>query len=48
LVEKKPYIDKSFNVFSLGAANNVKALALELHYDAKQCVPTIDKLLVVF
>jgi L-gulono-1,4-lactone dehydrogenase len=48
LVESKPYIDKSFNVFSLGEANDVKALALELHCDAKQCVPTIDKLLAVF
>jgi hypothetical protein len=48
LVEHKPYIDKSFNVFSLGEANDIKALALELHCDAKQCVPTIDKLLAVF
>jgi len=48
LVETKPYIDKSFNVFSLGPANDIKAMALELHCDAKQCVPTIDKLLTVF
>ena len=48
LVESKPYIDKSFNVFSLGPANDVKAMALELHCDAKQCVPTIDNLLTVF
>jgi hypothetical protein len=48
LVEQKPYIDKSYNVFSLGEANDIKALALELHCDAKQCVPTIDKLLAVF
>jgi hypothetical protein len=48
LVETKPYIDKSFNIFTLGPANDIKALALELHCDAKQCVPTIDKLLEVF
>jgi L-gulono-1,4-lactone dehydrogenase len=48
LVESKPYIDKSFNVFSLGPANDIKAMALELHCDAKQCAPTIDKLLNVF
>jgi hypothetical protein len=48
LVETKPYIDKSYNVFSLGQANDLKAVALELHCDAKQCVPTIDKLLKVF
>jgi len=48
LVEKKPYIDKSYNVLSLGEANDLKALALELHCDATQCVPTIDKLLTVF
>lgn len=48
LVETKPYIDKSFNVFSLGPANDIKAMALELHCDAKECVPTIDKLLAVF
>jgi hypothetical protein len=40
--------DKSFNVFSLGAAKEIKAMALELHCDAKQCVPTIDELLDVF
>jgi hypothetical protein len=48
LVETKPYIDKSINVFSLGPANDIKAMALELHCDAKQCVPMIDKLLTVF
>lgn len=48
LVEKGPYIDKSFRVFNLGAANRLKAQALELHCDASQCVPVIDKLLTVF
>ncbi|KAK0715177.1 D-arabinono-1,4-lactone oxidase [Lasiosphaeris hirsuta] len=48
LVYKEPYIDKSYNVFSLGAANEIKGMALELHCDAEQCVPTIDKLLHVF
>jgi L-gulono-1,4-lactone dehydrogenase len=48
LVEEEPYIDKSYNVFSLGEANEIKAKALELHCDAKECVPTIDKLLKVF
>jgi hypothetical protein len=48
LVETKPYIDKSFKIFSLGPANDIKAMALELHCDAKQCVPMIDKLLTVF
>ncbi|KAK4454192.1 hypothetical protein QBC34DRAFT_155018 [Podospora aff. communis PSN243] len=48
LVYDEPYIDKSFNVFSLGSANEIKGMALELHCDAKQCVPTIDKLLGVF
>jgi L-gulono-1,4-lactone dehydrogenase len=48
LVYEGPYIDKSFNVFSLGAANEIKAMALELHCDATQCVPVIDKLLRVF
>ncbi len=48
LVEHQPYIDKSYNVFSLGPANDIKAMAIELHCDARQCVPTIDKLLTVF
>ncbi len=48
LVEPAPYTDKSFNVFSLGPANDIKAMALELHCDAAQCVPTIDRLLDVF
>ncbi|PKS08088.1 hypothetical protein jhhlp_005363 [Lomentospora prolificans] len=47
LVYEEPYIDKSFNIFSLGSANEIKAMALELHCDAKQTVPTIDKLLGV-
>jgi len=48
LVYDEPYIDKSYNVFSLGSANEIKGMALELHCDARQCVPTIDKLLGVF
>jgi L-gulono-1,4-lactone dehydrogenase len=48
LVYDEPYIDKSYNVFSLGSANEIKGMALELHCDATQCVPTIDKLLGVF
>lgn len=48
LVESDPYIDKSFRVFNLGAANGIKAQALELHCEARQCVPIIDKLLSVF
>lgn len=48
LKEKTPFIEKSFNVFTLGAANDLKAIALELHCDATQCVPVIDKLLKVF
>jgi len=48
LVYEGAYVDKSFNVFSLGAANEIKAMALELHCDAAQTVPVIDKLLDVF
>ena len=48
LVYDEPYIDKSFNVFSLGSANEIKGMALELHCEASQCVPAIDKLLGVF
>ncbi|EFX00925.1 FAD-dependent oxidoreductase [Grosmannia clavigera kw1407] len=48
LVESDPYIDKSFRVFNLGAANGIKAQALELHCNAAQCVPVIDNLLTVF
>ncbi|ERT03305.1 hypothetical protein HMPREF1624_01614 [Sporothrix schenckii ATCC 58251] len=48
LVESGPYVDKSFRVFNLGPANSIKAMAIELHCDAKQCVPVIDKLLDVF
>ena len=44
-----PYVDKSFNVFTLGAAaNEITALAMELHCDAARCVPTIDALLEAF
>ncbi|KAK5658355.1 hypothetical protein OQA88_2331 [Cercophora sp. LCS_1] len=48
LVYDGPYVDNSYNIFSLGAANEIKGMALELHCDATQCVPTIDKLLKVF
>lgn len=48
LVESGPYVDKSFRVFNLGPANSIKAMAIELHCDATQCVPIIDKLLDVF
>jgi len=48
LVYEDEYIDKSYNIFSLGPANEVKGMALELHCDATQCVPVIDKLLQVF
>lgn len=48
LVESGPYVDKSFSVFNLGPANSIKAMAIELHCDASQCVPIIDKLLDVF
>jgi L-gulono-1,4-lactone dehydrogenase len=48
LVYEGAYVDKSYNVFSLGAANEIKAMAIELHCDARECVPTIDKLLDVF
>ncbi|OAA58484.1 FAD-dependent oxidoreductase [Niveomyces insectorum RCEF 264] len=48
LVERGPYIDKSFRVFNLGPPNRIKAQAVELHCDARQCVPVIDKLLRVF
>ncbi|CAK7264727.1 hypothetical protein SEPCBS119000_001142 [Sporothrix epigloea] len=48
LVESGPYVDKSFRVFNLGPANSIKAMAIELHCDASQCVPIIDKLLDVF
>ncbi|CAK7205275.1 hypothetical protein SEUCBS139899_008042 [Sporothrix eucalyptigena] len=48
LVESGPYVDKSFRVFNLGPANSIKAMAIELHCDATQCVPIIDKLLEVF
>jgi len=48
LVEHAPYIDKSYNIFSLGPVNDLKAMAIELHCDATQCVPTIDKILDVF
>ncbi|KAK4109112.1 FAD-binding domain-containing protein [Canariomyces notabilis] len=42
------YVDKSFNVFTLGTANEIKAVAMELHCEASRCVPTIDALLEVF
>jgi len=48
LVYQGAYIDQSFRVFSLGAANEIKAMALELHCDARQTVPVIDRLLDVF
>ena len=48
LVERGPYTDKSFRVLNLGAANSIKGMAIELHCDASQCVPIIDKLLDVF
>jgi L-gulono-1,4-lactone dehydrogenase len=41
------YTDASFNVFSLGSANDIKAVALELHCDARRTVPTVDRLLEV-
>jgi len=47
LVYEEPYTDRSFNVFSLGSANEIKAMALELHCDARETVPTVDKLLAV-
>jgi hypothetical protein len=39
-----PYVDKSFNVFTLRAAKEIMALAAELHCDAARCVPTVDAL----
>lgn len=42
------YVDKSFNVFTLGPANDISALALELHCPAERCVPTVDALLELF
>ncbi|KXX75490.1 L-gulono-1,4-lactone dehydrogenase [Madurella mycetomatis] len=42
------YVDKSFNVFTLGTANDISAFALELHCPAERCVPTIDALLELF
>lgn len=47
LVYEDYYVDKSFNVFSLGSANDIKGMAIELHCDARETVPTIDKLLRV-
>lgn len=48
LVYEDEYVDKSWNIFSLGPANEVKGMALELHCDARECVPVIDKMLEVF
>ncbi len=48
LVESGPYVDKSFRVLNLGPANSIKAMAIEFHCEARQCVPVIDKLLDVF
>ncbi|KAK3385478.1 FAD-dependent oxidoreductase [Podospora didyma] len=46
LVEAKPpYVDNSYKVFQLGIDNRMKALALELHFDARDLVATIDALL---
>ncbi|GAB1319298.1 D-arabinono-1,4-lactone oxidase [Madurella fahalii] len=42
------YVDKSFNVFTLGPANDLAAFAVELHCAAHRCVPTLDALLDVF
>lgn len=43
-----PYVDVSHNVFTLGIENTMPALALELHFDAVNCVKTIDHVLDTF
>ncbi|KAK3685182.1 FAD-dependent oxidoreductase [Podospora appendiculata] len=40
-----PYVDNSPKVFTLGVENRMKALALELHFDARDTVATIDAIL---
>ncbi|MFL5352125.1 FAD-binding protein [Archangium sp.] len=42
------YIDKSYKVLNLGAANEASAYAIELSFDATRFVASIDQLLALF
>ncbi|KAK0636410.1 hypothetical protein B0T17DRAFT_613145 [Bombardia bombarda] len=40
-----PFVANSYDVFTLGVENRMKALAMELHFDARNMVSTIDGIL---
>jgi hypothetical protein len=46
-LEDKGYVDVSYNVFSAGAANLIRAYGIEMAFDVKQTVQAVEHLFVI-